>query len=204
MGYDAPFKLLNNFQHEGSRDNHVTVATGVFYWSNFGDDSTTYIITITEPINGTISVKNNGVEVVSGTKLAVGSVLTLLATANEGYVFGAWQDGNANASRTLILTKDTTILATFNQESFIVTLNNKTPLAVYPNPVTNGQLTIESGKLKVENVEIFDMTGKRVHVAKPNFQLSTFNFQLTTDISHLPSGIYFVKVGNNSTKIVKK
>ncbi|MDL2257337.1 leucine-rich repeat protein [Bacteroidales bacterium OttesenSCG-928-I14] len=73
-------------------------------------------------------------------------------------------------------------------------------LRVFPNP-TKGELRIESGERRMENVEVFDINGK---------QLSTFNFQQSTqeiDISHLPNGIYFIKIktdeGEISRKVVK-
>lgn len=63
---------------------------------------------------------------------------------------------------------------------------------VYPNPVTN-ELRIENGKLNIENIEIFDVSGKKTL----NTQYSTLNTKHSTlkvDVSHLPSGVYFYKV----------
>ncbi|MDR2928177.1 MAG: choice-of-anchor J domain-containing protein, partial [Cytophagaceae bacterium] len=72
-------------------------------------------------------------------------------------------------------------------------------IRLYPNP-TSGQLTIEYGKMKVENVEIYDVTGRLVLLS--SFDEGGGGF--TVDISHLPSGVYFVKTGNISTKVVKR
>jgi hypothetical protein len=68
---------------------------------------------------------------------------------------------------------------------------------IYPNPTT-GKLRIESGKLKIENVEIYDIYGRK---------LSQFTFhdsQVEVDISHLPSGIYFLRINGKTMKLVKK
>jgi PKD repeat protein len=72
-------------------------------------------------------------------------------------------------------------------------------ITIYPNP-TDGKLTIENGQLTIENVEIFDLMGKNV------FQLSTFNSQLSTqiDISHLPVGVYFVKIKTETDVITRR
>jgi len=70
---------------------------------------------------------------------------------------------------------------------------------VYPNPTT-GQLTIDNGQWKINNVEIFDIFGKK--------QLSIVNCQLSINvinISHLPAGIYFVRINkeNNTIETIK-
>jgi hypothetical protein len=88
-------------------------------------------------------------------------------------------------------------------------------LQMFPNPVTNGQLTIDvstgstsGGKLKVENVEIFDMNGKRVYFHPA--PRTPYPAPFTINISHLPNGMYIVKIGTStgsvtgSVKIVKQ
>jgi len=74
-----------------------------------------------------------------------------------------------------------------------------TTTAVYPNPTT-GQLTIDNGQLTIHNVEIFDIYGRK--------QLSIVNCQLSINvinISHLPAGIYFVRIykENNTVETIK-
>jgi hypothetical protein len=68
-------------------------------------------------------------------------------------------------------------------------------LKVYPNP-TNGELRVESGELRVENVEIFDVMGRKVQSFEFKVQSSEFsNFKPETlNISHLPTGIYFIRI----------
>jgi hypothetical protein len=72
-------------------------------------------------------------------------------------------------------------------------------LQVYPNP-TRGELTIENEELRIENVEIFDVYGRTIR----NFQLSIINSQLKIDVSHLPTGIYFLKAAGQTVKFVKQ
>ena len=85
-------------------------------------------------------------------------------------------------------------------------------LRVFPNP-TNGLLTISpagGGKgvdelrnrtLSEVEVEIYDMMGRCV-VVETWHALSLPH--ATIDISHLPSGIYFLKIANETIKIVKQ
>ena len=69
-------------------------------------------------------------------------------------------------------------------------------LKIYPNPTT-GELKIKNYELKIENIEIFDVYGRQIF----NFQFSTFN---SIDVSGLPTGVYFVRVGNRMAKFVKQ
>ena len=78
----------------------------------------------------------------------------------------------------------------------IVGANNIHPIQVFPNP-TSGKLKIESEKLTIKNVEIYDIYGRK---------LSTFNSQRSTneiDISHLANGLYFLKVDGKVFKVIK-
>jgi hypothetical protein len=68
-------------------------------------------------------------------------------------------------------------------------------LVIYPNPVTD-KLIIENGELKINNVEIFDIAGKK---------LSTIDYQLPTiNVSVLPAGIYFVKITTDKGVLTNK
>ena len=71
-------------------------------------------------------------------------------------------------------------------------------LRVYPNPVTN-ELQVMSYELQ-GNIEIFDIMGRALN----NCQFSIVNPQLIINVSSLPSGIYFLRVGERMAKFVKK
>jgi len=76
-------------------------------------------------------------------------------------------------------------------------------ILIYPNPTT-GELIIENGELRIENVEISDVYGRKVSY----HHLITSSSNQKIDISHLQVGIYFVKLitekGTFVEKIVKK
>jgi len=70
---------------------------------------------------------------------------------------------------------------------------------VYPNPTT-GELVIESGSLRIENVEIFDVNGRNV---LSNHLISTSSNHLI-NISHLPTGVYFARIQTETGEVVRK
>ena len=64
---------------------------------------------------------------------------------------------------------------------------------VYPNP-TRGELRIDNGEMINGDVEILDVVGRVVFRSKQ---------ETTMDISHLSSGIYFLKIAGKTVKIIK-
>ena len=71
---------------------------------------------------------------------------------------------------------------------------------LYPNPTT-GQLTIvmNNEQLTMNNVEIYSVTGQLLQSKIVNLQS-----KIEIDVSHLASGMYFLKIGNKTVKFVKQ
>ena len=77
-------------------------------------------------------------------------------------------------------------------------------LSVTPNPATDYiEIPLESHTLngEVENVKIYDVLGIEQHVSFAATPLSEGNLRL--DVSSLPAGVYFVRVGGQVLKFVK-
>ena len=73
----------------------------------------------------------------------------------------------------------------------------QSPAYIYPNP-TDGRIHISS-KTAVTHVELTNMVGKKLYTATPNSK------QLDVDISHLPSGVYLLKLnGQYIHKVLKE
>jgi hypothetical protein len=71
-------------------------------------------------------------------------------------------------------------------------------LTIYPNPVTNGTLTIEHGDLKAgDKVEVYALSGALAATCEVSVGAKT-----TINISHLPKGAYIVKLGKRAAKVV--
>jgi hypothetical protein len=86
----------------------------------------------------------------------------------------------------------------------ILTRNNTDKLIVYPNPTT-GELTIENGQLTIDNVEIFDVYGRKCQVINSPPLMEGWQPKadgVVVDLSHLQAGIYFVRSNDKVAKIV--
>ncbi|MCL2290675.1 MAG: T9SS type A sorting domain-containing protein [Bacteroidetes bacterium] len=95
-----------------------------------------------------------------------------------------------------------TIIAHLVTESLIVDENLLKSLNVYPNP-TSGELRTESKELSIWNVAIFDIYGRNAGV---NISVRSENSgnEVVANISHLSTGVYFVKISTEEGETVKK
>jgi len=77
--------------------------------------------------------------------------------------------------------------------------NETSEITVYPNP-TNGELHVQSSKFKVQNVEVYDVMGKKIS----SHHLITTSSNHLIDISHFTSGIYLLKITTETGTVTKK
>lgn len=80
--------------------------------------------------------------------------------------------------------------------SLSVSDNDFKSLLLYPNPVKNGVLNMNSSINSDINVTLFDLTGKSI------LNSSIFNNQV--DVKSLKSGVYFAKIRSGKTETVQK
>ncbi len=82
----------------------------------FQDTTVVALFALKVPVRVFTGVAENstdmGIAIWNGEPIT-GSVINVSATPNEGYHFVEWSDGNAQAERTIYLTRDTTLYATF-------------------------------------------------------------------------------------------
>lgn len=75
---------------------------------------------------------------------------------------------------------------------------NENQFTAYPNP-TNGIITLSFDDLNSNTeVQLLDMYGKVVKTTEVNSKNTTF------DLTNLPKGVYMVKAGNQTARIIKK
>ncbi|MDR2009981.1 MAG: T9SS type A sorting domain-containing protein [Bacteroidales bacterium] len=108
---------------------------------------------------------------------------------------------NSATNTTTATTTSNTAMVTINTGTTdIADIENDATLKLYPNPVS-GQLyiVIPNGASELsEQIQIYDFSGKLV------LQKVVTRPQAEVDISHLPDGMYVVKTGTVSAKIVKQ
>ena len=77
---------------------------------------------------------------------------------------------------------------------------DQSQIIIYPNPVSNGKLTIETdaGIESSTSVTIFDISGRICH------QSHIENNKTVIDVSGLRSGLYIINLSNNSKTISRK
>ena len=73
-------------------------------------------------------------------------------------------------------------------------------LFLYPNPTT-GKLKIENGELRIINVEVFDVYGRK---QKAESRKQKAEGEIEIDLSNLAAGVYFVKIYTESEIVTKK
>jgi len=155
-----------------------------------------------------IQSNTSGCGVLGGGNYRPGIEITVVAVcAKSGiYEFVNWtKDGlevSTDAEYTFITPiGNMELVANFMETHVGIETIENDGITIYPNP-TDGKLTVLSEQFSVENVEIFDVFGK-IHLSRVTRHAS----RLTINISHLPAGIYFVKittdVGVTMRKVIK-
>lgn len=150
--------------------------------------ATTYTVTV-------VSDNAQMGTVTGGGTYAAGQTVTLTATANSGYHFVRWQDGNTSNPRTITVTGNATYTAYFAGGTQGIDGIQNSELSIYPNPAST---TVTVGGVH-ENMHIFDATGRFVQTVEYRG-----NQTVTIDVSTLPEGVYFIKIGDNHASFIKR
>ena len=123
----------------------VTKATVV---TAFVSQIPSFVITINQPANGTLEVKEGSNVIATGSPVLEGTVLTVSATANTGYKLDSIKVGNVKIANngTFTVTEAVTV------EAFISQIPPVTKFKVSYNPsMQGGQIRVISGIKRVAN-----------------------------------------------------
>ena len=145
----------------------------------------------------TITLTVNNEAMGSASYTLDGNTAVLTATANEGYSFLTWSDGNMENPRTVTITSDTTFMAIFSPASSLQEVNAR-EFALYPNPAKSF-VVLEFETLKENTLlQILDLNGRKVRT----FDLKAGQECLRIDLGDLPKGVYTIKFGNTVKKLI--
>ena len=112
--------------------------------------------------------------------------------------FGEWNVGTFHEVLTLKSTDAYAEIKLTGLSHLGINENNENNIAIYPNPTT-GKLIIENGELRIKNVEIFDVLGRKVFEQK-----ETLTVLLSCDLTVLPAGIYMIAIHTEKSVVYKK
>ena len=182
-GYE--FTAWNDGNTENPRT--VTVTSDTTFMAIFAEAVSTPTITVTV----------NDATMGSASYTLDGNTAVLTATANEGYSFLTWSDGNTENPRTVTITSDTTFMAIFSPASSLQEVNAR-EFALYPNPAKSF-VTLEFEALEENTLlQILDINGRRVRTLDLKAGVET----LRIDLGDLPKGVYTVMLGNAVKKLI--
>jgi PKD repeat protein len=121
----------------------------------------------------------------------------VLATPDTGYDFYQWSDGQMdNPRQDSSITADISVTATFDViDAISNNSSNTSEIDVYPIPASDN-ITIDAQNMAVSEIEIINSLGKTVIYNNAGLQ--------KIDVSHLPKGLYFIKVKSKNSTSIKK
>lgn len=73
-------------------------------------------------------------------------------------------------------------------------------LKIFPNPVTNGIITLESRKHMIQSVHITNIAG--VQIFSKKYPITEIKKKIK--LNHVPNGIYLMKIGLDNGKFLTK
>jgi len=164
----------------------------------------------------TVENDGNGTATANPDTAAAETEITLTATANEGYEFDHWEvisgDITITDNKFIMPNEDVRVKAYFKETNDgIVGATSGCPLQAYPNPAKDILHIVSAGANNYSPVQIYNIAGQSVMIAPLNppkgGKLPSFGGVgggITIDISHLANGLYFLKIGKKTVKIVKE
>jgi hypothetical protein len=174
----------------------------------------TYSITLSNDGNGSAIATVNG----STANFAMaGTVVTLTATANANFEFKSWEilegaitdlDLNANPATFTMPAEGVKVKGHFVGSGIGNYELRITNYVVWPNPTT-GVVHISYNSYNSYNsyLSVFDAAGRLVLEKDDKNFKNDRNFkereEMMVDISNLPNGIYYLRIGSETVKIVK-
>ena len=194
----------SGYQFESWKKNGSVVSTNATYSFTVTENATYTAYFSVVPVTYytiTTNVSPSGAGTVSGGgTYPEGASVTLTATANSGYTFDHWNDGNTQNPRTITVTGNATYSATFTQDTYTITTNANPPAG---GTVTGGG-TFNYGQTctltatpasgyefagwqdgNTQNPRSFTVTGNATYTATFN-EVGTTYYTVTANVS--PSG----------------
>ncbi|MDR0605657.1 MAG: leucine-rich repeat domain-containing protein [Bacteroidales bacterium] len=162
------------------------------YWSDFTNIIDNILFGVTVQSNDTTM----GTAYITQANTCANNMAIIEATANAGYRFVQWNDGDTSNPRTITITQDISYTAIFDIANAITDIDIST-ISIYPNPVMNNiNITLPENVYQAV-FTLYDMQGK-VLICR---EVSS---QETVSVGELAAGIYIYNVITDKQKHVGK
>ena len=199
-----PTPILENYEFLGWYVDEATTIAWNFATSVVVSDTTLFARWDTHFEMLTINNLATGGNPTPSGYVEVGTQVALVEGTRTGYEFMGWTvvSGNVVISgmNTFTMPPNPVMLTAHWQSTGtnLAEMQLTASLQVYPNPVMD-QLHITIDELRIGDiVELFDMNGRRV------FAQPIVNREFTIDMSSFPLGIYILRIGEQTMRIVKQ
>ena len=172
----------------------IGAATSDVVWDAalYATASTQYLVLGYDFSNNTVFLCVN--PTIGGTTASTATYTpTAAITGIGGFVF---RQDSATSTPTVITIDELTIDSALNFTLANQSFSQIDGLKVYPNPVSNGVLHVESNLNSERTISLFDVLGKQV--------ISTTTSNTTINIANLNSGVYIVKITEGGKTATKK
>ncbi len=148
----------------------------------------------------------NGTIILSTNMIANGESCIITLVPNTGYILEAGSLSTTNGTITpntdgtytlSDVTQPAVVTANFVLPTGVMEIPAGDAVKIYPNPVKD-ELKIESGELRVENIEILDVSGKKLSTSDVHISANSIN------VSTLPKGMYFIQIQTDKGVVTEK
>ena len=147
--------------------------------------------------NGTIAVTDDQGQAVDVSQpIAHGTMLTLVATGNEGYVFDKWENNSTENTRQLSVTSDITLTAYFKARTFEVTFVD------WDDTVLKAAQTVNYGEAAIAPADP-EREGYRFTGWDKDFSAVKEDMTVKAQYEELSEGFESVFTGENAAKILR-
>ena len=141
------------------------------------------------PFQGTATINASGASTYTwNTSATTVSISVSPSTTTQYTVTGTAANGCTN---TAVFTQSVSTCAGMS-----TALNDRPELLVFPNP-TNGSVTVKVPSALEGSIEVYNAIGERI------YKTDIKEEQLTIDLSQQADGIYFIRIGSVTKKIIK-
>ena len=195
--------VVNGLEDETSYDFYVKAICG----DNWNSENWTRVSATTntapsDQFTVTVSANDPAMgSVTGGGTYYAGETATLTATANAGYEFVGWSNGETANPYSFVVTANISLVANFQQTQGIEDVAGNIACTIYPNPTSAATTISVSGVNGMVRITVVDINGRTV--ATEAIECNA-DCQKTLDVDSLAQGTYFVRIAGENVNMVKK